>query len=42
MVYPLLSGTLLQIPFLDRNMVTMAMAMPFVVPPSRFAAVSEL
>ncbi|HND10560.1 MAG TPA: YbjN domain-containing protein [Pseudomonadota bacterium] len=43
-VYPLLEReSLLQIlPFLDRNMVTLAMAMPFVVPPSRFAAVSEL
>ncbi|HMU40801.1 MAG TPA: YbjN domain-containing protein [Pseudomonadota bacterium] len=42
-VYPVLEHeTLLQIlPFLDRSMVTFAMALPFVVPPSRFSAVSE-
>ncbi len=42
-VYPLLEHeALLQIlPFLDRNMVTLAMTLPFVVPASKFALVSE-
>lgn len=42
-VYPLLEHeALLQIlPFLDRNMVTLAMTLPFVVPPSQFALMSE-
>ncbi len=42
-VYPILGkDALLQLlPFSDRNMVTLAMAMPFLVPSTRFQAVSD-
>jgi hypothetical protein len=42
-VYPLLEKeALLQLlPFADRHMVTLAMAMPFLVPAARFSAVAE-